>query len=112
MNLLWSKYDISFDGEYKDKKSVHINYEVEIKNNFTFIFCTNENSLIRLINHCIQDWLSKWVEKKSMYEGQDTRRLIRDDKLSELNYHILQYFKEEWCPKGIKVKYINIKYLI
>ena len=111
MGIFWIKFDCSFDGEYKDNKSVGVFYTFEVKRNWTYLF-TNDTILVRAINHCIQDILSKFIEKKWIYEGEDTRRLIREDKLELLNKRINSFWQSYWNPKGLKIRNINVTHLI
>ena len=111
MGIFWIKFDCNFEGKYKDNKSVGIFYTFEVKRNWTYLF-TNDTILVRSINHCIQDILSKFIEKKWMYEGEDTRRLIREDKLELLNKRINSFWKSYWNPKGLKIRNINVTHLI
>jgi len=55
---------------------------------------------------------STLIEKKWMYECEDIRRLIRDDKLELLNKHINSFYQSDWNTKGIKIKNIKITHLI
>lgn len=111
MGIFWIKFDCNFECKYKDNKSVGIFYTFEVKRNWTYLF-TNDTILVRSINHCIQDILSKFIEKKLMYEGEDTRRLIREDKLELLNKRINTFWQSYWNPKGLKIRNINITHLI
>lgn len=47
-----------------------------------------------------------------MYEGEDTRRLIQEDKLELVNKHINSFWQSDWNPKGLKIRNIKITYLI
>ena len=111
MGIFWVKFDCNFEGEYKDNKPVGVFYTFEVKRNWTYLF-TNDTILVRSINHCIQDILSKFIEKKWMYEGEDTRRLIREDKLELLNKRINSFWQSHWNPKGLKIRNINVTHLI
>ena len=111
MGIFWIKFDCNFECEYKDNKHVGVFYTFEVKRNWTYLF-TNDTILVRSINHCIQDILSKFIEKKWMYEGEDTRRLIREDKLELLNKRINSFWQSYWNPKGLKIRNINITHLI
>ena len=47
-----------------------------------------------------------------MHEGEDTRRLIREDKLELLNKRINSFWQSYWNPKGLKIRNINVTHLI
>ena len=111
MNIFWSKFECRFKGKYNDNKHVDVFYTFEVKRNWTYLF-TNDTILVRSMNHCIQDILSTFIEKKWMYEGEDTRRLIREDKLELVNKHINSFWQSDWNPKGLKIRNIKITYLI
>ena len=111
MDIFWIKFDCNFEGKYKDNKSVDVFYTFEVKRNWTYLF-TNDTILVRSINHCIQDILRKFIEKKWMYEGEDTRRLISEDKLELLNKRINSFWQSYWNPKGLKIRNINVTHLI
>jgi hypothetical protein len=110
--LFWLKIQSNFDGKYKDKKGVRIYYEFEVKRNFTYLFTINEACLVRAVNHCIQEWFDIWVDSTFLHEGRDVNRIIDEEKLRLVNCHINTWFREEWCPKGVKVQNIKITYLI
>jgi len=109
--MYWIKKEVRYEGFYKDNKPVHIFYQYEVKFNWAYLWM-KEDDLSRTINQCIQDWFNIWVEKKWIYEGQDTRRLIDDRKLDLTNSHINTWFRFEWQPKGIKVRNIKITHLV
>lgn len=111
MGIFWTKFNCSFTGEYRDKKSVDIYYEFEVKRNLTYLF-TDDIILKSTINRCIQEFLSIFIEKKWMYEGENINRLIREDRLKIINSHINTNFQFDWCPKGLKVRNIKITHLI
>ncbi len=102
MGIFWAKFDCSFDSEYKDNKPVCVFYTFEVKRNWTYLF-TNDTILVRSINHCIQDILSKFI---------DTTRLIREDKLELVNNHINSFWQNWWNPKGLHIRNIKITHLI
>ena len=111
MGIFWAKFDCNFDGEYKDNKPVGVFYTFEVKRNWTYLF-TNDTILVSSINHCIQNFLKMFIKKKWMYEGEDTTRLIRDDKLELVNNHINSFWQNWWNPKGLHVRNIKITHLI
>ncbi len=111
MSIFWTKFDCSFKGEYKDNKPVDIYYTFEVKRNWTYLF-TNNTILVIAINHCIQDFLSTFIEKKWMYKGEDIRRLIREDHIEIVNNHVNSFWQRNWNPKGLKIRNINITHLI
>ena len=112
MNLLWEKNEINFDGHYKDGKRVTIYFEYEVKRNLTYLFTINSYCLGRCVKDCIQDFINIWCDSKFLHEGNDIHRIIDDQKLKLVNSHINTLFKEDWCPKGVIVRNIKIKYLI
>lgn len=111
MSIFWAKFDCNFKGEYKDNKPVDIYYTFEVKRNLKYLF-NNNTILVRAINHCIQDFLSSFIEKKWMYEGEDTRRLIREDKLELVNDYINVLWQVGCNPKGLKIRNLKITHLI
>lgn len=108
---IWLKKEVYFYGEYRDKKKVHIYYNFEVKFNFSYLRLKKEK-LIKIINDSIQNFFEIFIDKKFMFEGQDTRRLIDDYKLEITNKHINTIFNLDWCPKGIKVRNIKITTLV
>lgn len=111
MGLFYSHFDVNFEGLYKDGYNVHIFYEFDVKRNFTYLFFTSDDILVRSINHFIDDILRKNIYKSSMYEGHDIRRLIDDDVLEALN-NTLNGAIHTWVPKDIKIKNLQITHLI
>lgn len=114
MSLLWKKYTIEFSLQTKDNKQFRYVYvDFEQKRNWYWFISENIN-LHKCIKDCIQELFLIWVNQAWIFEGEDTHRLIDDQKLNIVNSHINTWWNEEYQSvlKEGKIRNIKITHLI
>lgn len=114
MSLLWKKYTIISSLQTKDNKQfryVYINFEQ--KRNLYWL--TSSNILLhKCLKDCIQEFFSIWVNQSWIFEGNDIRCLIDENKLKLINSHINTMWNLDYQPilKEGEIRNIKITYLI
>lgn len=114
MSLLWKKYTIEFSLQTKDNKQFRYVYvDFEQKRNW-YWFISENISLHKCIKDCIQDIFETWINQNWVFEGEDTHRLIDDQKLKIVNSLINAWWNKEYQStlKEGKIRNIKITHLI
>ena len=114
MSLLWKKYTIEFSLRTKDNKQFrHVYVDFEQKRNWYWLISENV-ALHRCVKDCIQEWFLIWVNQSWIFEGENTFRLIDEDKLRLVNANINTKWNLEYQPsvKAGKIRNIKITHLI
>ena len=114
MSWFWKKYTIEFSLHTKDNKQFRYVYvDFEQKRNW-YWFISENITLQKCIKDCIQEWFLIWVNQAWVFEGENTNRLIDENKLKIINSHINTFWNYDYQQsfKDVKIRNIKITHLI
>lgn len=108
MKMFWKSHNLIFNAVLASGEDVKVYMSYEIKLNLACLIHSKNKVPIYLVN-CAKDSISSLIIKEWL---DNTEFSNSSDKLSCVSKYISTSWKHNWCPKGIKVKNIQVEYLI